>query len=68
VVGDEHLALDLILTVASLSGYLDDRIQVALPEGPLWVVSRDTLMRMKRLAGRAQDLVDIEKLEQGDEP
>jgi hypothetical protein len=67
IVGDEHIALDLILTMASLSGFLDDRIEVALPEGHLWVVSRDALLRMKRLAGRPQDLADIEKLEQGDE-
>jgi hypothetical protein len=28
------------------------------------VVSRAVLVRMKRLAGRAQDLADLEKLEQ----
>jgi len=67
IIGDEHLALDLILTAASLTGLLDDRIEVMLPEGPLWVVSRDTLVKMKRLAGRPQDLADLEKLEQSDE-
>ncbi len=65
--GEEHLALDLILTVASLTGLLDDRIEVDLPEGTLWVVSRDTLVRMKRLAGREQDLADLRTLEQSDE-
>jgi hypothetical protein len=38
-----------------------------LPEGPLRVVSRATLIRMKRLAGRAQDIADIEKLEAPDD-
>lgn len=33
----------------------------------LWVVSRDGLVQMKRLAGRLQDLADIEKLEAPDE-
>jgi hypothetical protein len=39
---------------------------VRLPEGPLSVVSRGTLIRMKRLAGRAQDIADIEKLDGAD--
>jgi hypothetical protein len=29
----------------------------------LWVVSRGGLVKMKRLAGRPQDLADIERLE-----
>jgi hypothetical protein len=65
--GQQHLLLDLLLAEASLAGTLDDRLQVSLPEGPLSVVSRPTLIRMKRLAGRAQDLADIEKLEAIDE-
>ena len=32
-------------------------------DGQLVVVSRDVLLRMKHLAGRPQDLADIEKLE-----
>lgn len=61
--GGDHLVLDLLLARASFEGLLDDRVEVVLPEGPLWVVSRDALIRMKRRAGRAQDLADIEKLE-----
>lgn len=64
----EHLVLDLLLARASLAGLLDDRIDVALLEGALSVVSRGTLLRMKRMASRAQDLADIEKLERPDEP
>jgi hypothetical protein len=37
-----------------------------LPEGPLWVVPRGVLLDMKRMAGRHQDLADLEKLEAGD--
>ena len=65
--GREHLAIDLLLETSSFSGFLDDRLEVILPEGRLWVVSRETLVRMKRLAGRAQDLADIEKLDHPDE-
>jgi hypothetical protein len=63
IVDGEHLVLDLLLATASLAGLLDDCVEVVLPEGPLMVVSRQALLRMKRLAGRAQDLADIEKLE-----
>ena len=66
IVGDEHLLLDLLVAEAAFAGGLDDVIEVALAEGPLAVVSRDTLVRMKQLAGRAQDVADLEKLEAGD--
>jgi hypothetical protein len=65
--GREHLALDLLLATAAFEGFLDDRVEVALPEGPLWVVSRETLLKTKRLAGRSQDLGDMEKLDHADE-
>lgn len=65
--GQEHLVLDLLLAEEGYAGMLDDRIQIALPEGPLWVVSRETLIRMKRQAGRPLDLADIERLETGSE-
>jgi len=64
--GDEHLVLDLLLAEAAFADTLDDRDRVSMPEGVLFVVSRETLLRMKRLAGRAQDLADIERLESGD--
>jgi hypothetical protein len=67
IVGAEHLVLDFLIAEASLSGTLDDRIDVALPAGTVTFVSRDTLIRMKRLAGRPNDLADIEKLERGDD-
>ncbi len=60
--GEHHLVLDLILAEAALSAALDDRVELDLPEGTLTVVSREALLAMKRLAGRAQDQADIEKL------
>lgn len=67
IVGAHHLVLDLLLAEAAYAGVLDDRVDVALPAGPITFVSRATLIRMKRLAGRAIDLADIEKLESGDD-
>jgi hypothetical protein len=66
--GDQHLVLDLMLDEGALAGFLDDRITVELPEGPLRVVSRTALLAMKRMAGRSQDLADLEKLEGDDGP
>jgi hypothetical protein len=63
----EHLVVDFLLAEAAFAGALDDRVELILPEGPLALVSRPTLLRLKRLAGRTQDLMDIERLEAGDE-
>ena len=67
IVGRDHLLLDLLLAEAAFARSLDDLVMIAFPEGPLAVVSRATLLQMKRLAGRAQDLADIDKLEASDE-
>src|SRR5262249_60514131 len=64
--GGQHLVLDLLLAEAAFEGFLEDRIEVALPEGTLAVVALDTLVRMKRLAGRARDLADLAKHERSD--
>lgn len=62
--GDQHLVLDFLLERAAFAGLLASSVEVVLPEGSLWVVSRDVLLTMKRLAGRNQDLADVEKLEE----
>jgi hypothetical protein len=66
--GRDHLVLDLMLADAAFAGALDDRVVVPLPEGPVAVVSRSTLIRMKELARRPQDVADLEKLAAADEP
>ncbi len=63
IVGTEAVTLDILLADAAFEGFLDDRVTLVLPEGPVTVVSRAILIRMKRLAGRFQDLADLEKLE-----
>ena len=67
IIGANHMVLDLLIAEAAYAGTLDDRVDIALPDGTLTVVSRETLLRMKRMAGRAIDLADIEKLESGDD-
>jgi hypothetical protein len=64
--GGEHMVLDFLLEQAAFEGLLANPIEVNLPEGPLRVVSREVLLAMKRMAGRKQDLADVEKLEAGD--
>jgi hypothetical protein len=64
--GKAHLLLDLLLAEGPLAGMLEDRVEVQLERGLLSVVSRETLIRMKRFAGRPQDLADLEKLEAGE--
>ncbi len=68
IVDRQHMLLDLLLADGVLATAMDDRIDVVLEAGPLSVVSLVTLKRMKQLAGRAQDLADLEKLEASDEP
>ncbi|MEO8699558.1 MAG: hypothetical protein ABI867_05915 [Kofleriaceae bacterium] len=67
IVGKEHLLVDLLLAEGAFDGALEDRLEVELPDGAISIVSRATLFRMKRLAARAQDLADLEKLEAIDE-
>ena len=63
----EHLLLDFLLERDAFAGLLANTVEVVLPEGPLWVVPREVLLAMKRMAGRSQDLADVEKLETGDD-
>lgn len=63
IVGSQHLILDLLIAEAAYAGVLDDRVDIPLPDGTITFVARDTLLRMKRLAGRAIDLDDIARLE-----
>ncbi len=59
----EHLILDLLLAEGAFADALRTRIEVPLEEGNLWVVSREALLQMKRLAGRPQDVADLAALE-----
>lgn len=61
--GDQHLVVDLLQASHALSGMLDDTRAFDLPNGTIRVVAKTSLIAMKRLSGRQQDLADIEQLE-----
>ena len=60
------LTIDLILVDANLEPIWASRTRVELASTPLWVISRDALIRMKAAAGRPRDLLDIQNLEELD--
>lgn len=61
----ELVTLDLLLVSDEDShDFWSDRVRVVWKEGETSVVSRNSLIGMKRVAGRKQDLADIEKLEE----
>ena len=59
----EVLSLDLLLVTPQVEDVWETRETIDFLGNRLWVVSREGLIKMKRLAGRPQDLVDIERLE-----
>ncbi|MBN1837931.1 MAG: hypothetical protein JW820_18885 [Spirochaetales bacterium] len=63
--GEDLLTVDLLLLPGFLEEVWDSRQTYELDEVPLTAVDRDGLIRMKRIAGRHQDLSDIEQLESG---
>lgn len=65
--GTHHLVLDLLIADERLRECLDQRQALELAQGALWVVTRDCLVKMKRDAGRPQDLADLERLEADDD-
>ena len=60
--GNELLTLDLLISSPALHEAWSGRERIEWRGRKLDVVSREGLVRMKRLAGRTQDLLDIEKL------
>lgn len=59
----EVLSLDLLLVTPQVDDVWETREQVELAESRLTVVSKQGLIKMKTLAGRPQDLADIERLQ-----
>ncbi len=60
--GGTHLSLDLVLVTPVLEPVWASRTAVEWRGRRVPIVSLDGLGRMKRLAGRAQDLADLEAL------
>lgn len=59
----EVLSLDLLLVTPKVEDVWESREQVSLSENILSIVSKEGLIKMKTLAGRPQDLADIERLQ-----
>jgi len=62
VLGRDVLTLDLILVGAPLEGVWQDRREAEWQDRRVTIVSREGLGKMKRVAGRGQDILDLEKL------
>jgi hypothetical protein len=67
--GPEILTLDLVLLPHWLTEVWESREDLEWEGRRITVVSREGLLEMKRVAGRPQDLADLDKLEgEEDEP
>ena len=64
--GTELLTLDLVLVTPGLEDVWEKRELFDWLGGRIVVVSRDGLMKMKRLSGRDQDLLDLKMLGMND--
>ncbi len=58
----EVLSLDLLLVTSQVEDVWETRETLIWEDKTLWIVSRNGLIRMKELAGRDKDLIDIGRL------
>lgn len=58
----EVLSLDLLLVTPHVEDVWETREKLIWQDRPLSIVSRDGLIKMKTLAGRAKDLIDIDRI------
>ncbi len=61
------VSVDFILVTENIEDVWEDREHLDWETGSAWVVSRRGLIKMKASAGRDQDLLDIRKLEEGED-
>lgn len=59
----EVLSLDLLLVTPKVQDVWDSKEKLIWQDKILWIVSRDGLIKMKTLAARPKDLIDIDRLE-----
>ena len=60
--GEDHLVLDLLEVDAALQEVWDGKREYGWEGRSIFVVSRDGLIHMKQMAGRPQDIADIDHL------
>jgi hypothetical protein len=63
----EVLSLDLLLVTPQVEDVWNGREKVHLENRDLWIVSQAGLIKMKQLAGRPKDLIDIGRLQGNEE-
>lgn len=59
----EVLPLDLLLVTPKVEDVWKTREKLIWQDKTLWIVSREGLIKMKKLAGRAKDLIDVDRIE-----
>ncbi len=59
----EVLSLDLLLVTPKVEDVWQTKENLQWQNKNLWIVSREGLIKMKILAGRAKDLIDVDRLE-----
>lgn len=62
----EVLPLDFLLVTSHVEDVWETREKLIWQDKILWIVSRDGLIKMKELAGRDKDLIDIGRLKDED--
>lgn len=63
----EILSLDLLLVTPQVQDVWETREKLNLQTQDLWIVSTSGLIKMKQLAGRDKDLIDIQRLQGNEE-
>ena len=59
----EVLSLDLLLVTPQVEDVWETREKLIWENRDLWIVSQEGLIKMKQLAGRAKDLIDIDRIQ-----
>ena len=67
IIGEDVLCLDLLLVTDGVKDVWESRESVRYQGRPMSVVSRDGLIKLKKRAGRPQDLADIYRIENEDD-
>ncbi|MEJ7847175.1 MAG: hypothetical protein WKF92_03685 [Pyrinomonadaceae bacterium] len=60
---NEILSLDFLLVTPFVEDVWNDRINVQMKDDLISIVSLDGLVKMKTLAGRHKDLIDIDRIQ-----
>ena len=63
IIGQDVLCLDLLLVTDGVKDVWESRESIRFRGRPMSVVSREGLIKLKKRAGRPQDLADIHRIE-----